>query len=125
MTDIATRQPTAKQRAFVDALVANGCSITEAAGLAGYASCESGRVTASKSLRLAHVQAYMMQRVAETMGVSATIAAAKLVQLARGAKSEYVQLEASKDILDRAGFKAPERHMHMHAGDISVSIDLS
>jgi hypothetical protein len=67
----------------------------------------------------------MMQRVAETMGVSATIAAAKLVQLARGAKSEYVQLEASKDILDRAGFKAPERHMHMHAGDISVSIDLS
>jgi phage terminase small subunit len=125
MTDIATRQPTAKQRALVDALVANGCSITEAAGLAGYASGESGRVTASKSLRLAHVQAYMMQRVAETMGVSATIAAAKLVQLARGAKSEYVQLEASKDILDRAGFKAPERHMHMHAGDISVSIDLS
>jgi phage terminase small subunit len=125
MTDIAPRQPTAKQRALVDALVANGCSITEAAGLAGYASGESGRVTASKSLRLAHVQAYMMQRVAETMGVSATIAAAKLVQLARGAKSEYVQLEASKDILDRAGFKAPERHMHMHAGDISVSIDLS
>ena len=125
MTDIATRQPTAKQRALVDALVANGCSITEAAGLAGYASGESGRVTASKSLRLARVQAYMMQRVAETMGVSATIAAAKLVQLARGAKSEYVQLEASKDILDRAGFKAPERHMHMHAGDISVSIDLS
>jgi len=125
MTDIATRQPTAKQRALVDALVANGCSITEAAGLAGYASGESGRVTASKSLRLAHVQSYMMQRVAETMGVSATIAAAKLVQLARGAKSEYVQLEASKDILDRAGFKAPERHMHMHAGDISVSIDLS
>ena len=125
MTDIATKQPTAKQRALVDALVANGCSITEGARLAGYASGESGRVTASKSLRLAHVQAYMMQRVAVTMGVSATIAAAKLVQLARGAKSEYVQLEASKDILDRAGFKAPERHMHMHAGDISVSIDLS
>lgn len=125
MTGIATKQPTAKQRALVDALVANGCSITEGARLAGYASGESGRVTASKSLRLAHVQAYMMQRVAETMGVSATIAAAKLVQLARGAKSEYVQLEASKDILDRAGFKAPERHMHMHAGDISVSIDLS
>ena len=125
MTDIATKQPTAKQRALVDALVANGCSITEGARLAGYASGESGRVTASKSLRLAHVQVYMMQRVAETMGVSATIAAAKLVQLARGAKSEYVQLEASKDILDRAGFKAPERHMHMHAGDISVSIDLA
>ena len=93
--------------------------------MAGYASGESGRVTASKALRLPHVQAYMMQRIGETMGVSATIAAARLVQLARGAKSEYVQLEASKDILDRAGFKAPERHMHLHAGDISVSIDLT
>jgi len=47
------------------------------------------------------------------------------LQLARGAKSEYVQLEASKDILDRAGFKPPDRHMHLHAGDIAVQIDLS
>jgi len=127
MSDIDTvgKKLTTKQTALVDALVANGCSITEAAGLAGYASGDSGRVTASKALRLPHVQGYMMQRIGETMGVSATIAAAKLVQLSRGAKSEYVQLEASKDILDRAGFKAPERHMHMHAGDISVSIDLS
>ena len=82
-------------------------------------------MTASKALRLQHVQAYMMQRVAETLGINATTAAARLVQLAQGAKSEYVQLEASKDILDRAGFKAPERHMHMHAGDIPVAIDLS
>ena len=67
----------------------------------------------------------MMQRIGETMGVSATVAAAKLVQLAQGAKSEYVQLEASKDILDRAGFKAPDKHMHLHAGDISVNIDLT
>ena len=48
-----------------------------------------------------------------------------MVRLASGAKSEYVQLEASKDILDRAGFKAPDKHMHLHAGDISVSIDLA
>lgn len=125
MSDVQTRQLTAKQTALVDALVANGCSITEAAGLAGYAAGESGRVTASKALRLPHVQQYMMQRIAETMGVSATVAAARLVQLSQGAKSEYVQLEASKDILDRAGFKAPERTMHLHSGEISVSIDLS
>ena len=56
---------------------------------------------------------------------NATVAAAKMVRLASGAKSEYVQLEASKDILDRAGFKAPDKHMHLHAGDISVSIDLA
>ena len=125
MSNVATKQLTARQTRLVDTLVANGCSVTEAASLAGYASGEAGRVTASKTLRLPHVQSYMMQRIAETMGVSATVASAKLVQLARGAKSEYVQLEASKDILDRAGFKAPERHMHMHAGDITVQIDLT
>ena len=58
------------------------------------------------------------------MGLSATLAASKMLNLARGAKSEYVQLEASKDILDRAGFKAPDKHMHLHAGEIKVSIDL-
>lgn len=116
---------TEKQYALVDTLVAEGCSITEAAGKAGYAEGESGRVSASRALRQPHVQAYMMQRVGETLGVNATTAAARLVRLATGAKSEYVQLEASKDILDRAGFKAPDKHMHLHSGDIKVSIDLS
>jgi len=76
-------------------------------------------------LRQPHVQQYRMQRRAESLGLNATTAASKLMQLSRGAKSEYVQLEASKDILDRAGFKAPEKHMHLHAGEIKVSIDLS
>jgi len=116
---------TAKQTALVDNLVATGCSITEAAVKAGYAAGDSGRVTASKTLRLPHVQEYMMRCVGEALGLNATVAAAKLVQLARGAKSEYVQLEASKDILDRSGFKAPDRHMHLHAGEVSVTIDLS
>lgn len=123
MTDVV--KLTEKQYALVDTLVAEGCSITEAAGKAGYAKGESGRVSASRALRQPHVQAYMMQRVGETLGVNATTAAARLVRLASGAKSEYVQLEASKDILDRAGFKAPDKHMHLHSGDIKVSIDLS
>lgn len=116
---------TDKQTALVDTLVATGCTIREAAGLAGYADGESGRVSASKALRLPHVQQYMMQRIGESLGLNATVAAAKLLSLAQGAKSEYVQLEASKDILDRAGFKAPDKHMHLHAGEISVKIDLS
>ena len=122
---LTDKKLTAKQAGLVDALVANGCTITEAAKLAGYAEGDSGRVTASKALRLPHVQAYMMQRVGETLGVNATIAASKLLKLAQGAKSEYVQLEASKDILDRAGFKAPDKHQHLVAGDIRVSIDLT
>jgi len=115
---------TPKQTKLVDTLVATGCSITEAAKIAGYASGDSGRVTASKALKVPHVQEYMMRCIQDSIGMNATIASSKLVKLSQGAKSEYVQLEASKDILDRAGFKAPDKHLHLHKGDIKVSIDL-
>ena len=120
-----TKKLTNKQIALVDTIVANGCTIKEASVLAGYAEGESGRVTASKTLKLPHVQQYMMQVVSESIGLSATTASHRILTLARGAKSEYVQLEASKDILDRAGFKAPDKHMHLVSGDIRVAIDLS
>jgi phage terminase small subunit len=116
---------TDKQTKLVDTLVSTGCSIREAAESAGYAAGESGRVSACKALRQPHVQQYMMQSVNEALGLNATVAASKLLSLARGAKSEYVQLEASKDILDRAGFKPPDKQLHLHAGEIKVSIDLS
>ena len=116
---------TAKQKALVDTLVAEGCSISEASIKAGYSKGDGGRVNASRTLRLPKVQKYMMSQIANTMGLSAVHATHKLVQLSSSAKSEYVQLEASKDILDRAGYKATEKHMHLHAGDIKVSIDLT
>ena len=47
---------TVKQTALVDALVATGCTIKEAALQAGYAQGEAGRVSASKALRQPHVQ---------------------------------------------------------------------
>ena len=122
---ITERKLTKKQMALVDTIVANGCSVREASQLAGYADGESGRVTASKTLRLPHVQQYMMQRISDSIGLSATTASNRILTLAKGAKSEYVQLEASKDILDRAGFKAPDKHMHLVTGDIKVAIDLS
>ena len=122
---IQERKLTKKQLALVDTIVANGCTVKEASMHAGYADGESGSVTASKTLRLPHVQQYMMQRVSESLGLSATTASHRILTLAKGAKSEYVQLEASKDILDRAGFKAPEKHMHLVSGDIKVAIDLT
>ena len=116
---------TAKQILLVDTLVATGCSIKEASQIAGYAMGESGRVSASKALRTHKVQAYMQSLVMNSIGLNATKASVRLMQLSDSAKSEYVQLEASKDILDRAGYKAPDKHMHLHAGDIKVSIDLA
>jgi phage terminase small subunit len=123
MNDI-TRKLTDKQTALVDTLVARGCTIKQAAESAGYADGESGRVTASKALKLAHVQQYMMRRMNEEFGLSATLAAGTVRRLAMGAKSEYVQLEASRDLLDRAGYKPIDRSQVQVAGDIKVSIDL-
>ena len=124
MNDIVTKKLTPKQTALVDTLVATGCSIRQAAADAGYADGESGRVSASKTIRLPHLQQYMMQRIQEQLGLNATMAAARVMTLAQGARSEHVQLEAAKDILDRAGFKPIDRSQVQVAGDIKVSIDL-
>ena len=114
----------AKAKKLVDTLVATGCTITEASKLAGYKG-NSSRVSASRMLRKPEVQAYMMQEINRSLGLNSAKASAKLVALSQGAKSEYVQLEASRDILDRAGFKAPEKHQHLVGGDFKINIDLS
>ena len=116
---------TKRQRLLVDTYVANGCSIKEASLIAGYSKGDSGRVTASKTLRLPHIQEYMQQRIRESIGLNATKASHKMLELSTSAKSEYVQLEASKDILDRAGYKPVEKSMSLVQGNINVSIDLT
>jgi orotate phosphoribosyltransferase len=116
---------TQKQIALVDTIVTTGKSITECSQIVGYAKGESGRVVASRTLRLPHVQRYMMERIANTIGLGAVTASKRLVELSNDAKSEYVQLEASRDILDRAGIRAPERIQHNIQGDIKISIDLT
>ena len=120
-----TKELTPRQILLVDTLVATGCTISEASQIAGYAKGDSGRVSASKALRTHKVQQYMQSLVMNSIGLNATKASIRLMQLSESAKSEYVQLEASKDILDRAGYKAPDKHMHLHAGDIKVTIDLA
>ena len=124
MRAVATQKLTKRQMALVDVMVAEGLKTSEAAPKAGYADGKSGYVSAHRTLRLPHVQQYMMQRVTEQLGLNATVAAAKVMTLARGAKSEYVQLQAAQDILDRAGFKPIDRSQVQVAGDIRVSIDL-
>lgn len=119
---------TEKQRALVDTIVATGCSITEAAKTAGYStnvSKDSARVSASRTLRLPKVQQYMQQRIAQTLGLGAVSASKRLIELSTGARSEYVQLEASRDILDRVGLRAPDKVAHNIQGDIKINIDLT
>ena len=116
---------TEKQRALVDTLVATGCTITEASQKAGYSKGEAGRVTASRTLRIPKVQNYMMKQIANTIGLGAVHASRKMVELSREARSEYVQLEASKDILDRVGIRAPARVQHSIDANLRVNIDLT
>jgi phage terminase small subunit len=118
------RKLTVRQKALVEAYVANGGNLTQAANEAGYAEGNSARVTAWKTMKTPHVQQYLMQVTAEAFGTHAVKALGKIAQLSGGAKSEYVQLEASKDILDRAGFKPIDRSQVQVAGDIRVHIDL-
>jgi hypothetical protein len=123
-TKLAVRELTPRQKALVEAFVSNGGNLSKAAEEAGYAEGNSGRTTAWKAMKTPHVQQYLMQQTAEAFGVHAVKALGKIAQLSGNAKSEYVQLEASKDLLDRAGFKPIERHQMQVAGDIRVSIDL-
>ena len=118
------RPITTRQRALVEAYVANGGNLTKASQEAGYAAGDSGRVSAQKAMKTTHVQQYMMQVISEQFSRHAPMAVGQLAGLAKGARSEYVQLEASKDLLDRAGFKPIDRSQVQVAGDIRVSIDL-
>jgi phage terminase small subunit len=126
MTDFSLKKKEINKRAkdLVDILVSKGCTITEASKLAGYKG-NSARVSASKMLRKPEVQEYYLQEVRRKITMGSSKAINKLMTLSAGAKSEYVQLEASKDILDRSGFKAPEKHQHLVAGELSINIDLS
>ena len=116
---------TDKQRKLVDTIVATGCSITEAAKSAGYSTGDGGKVTASRTLRIPKVQNYMMKQIANTVGLGAIHASRKMVDLSQNARSEYVQLEASKDILDRVGIRAPDKVQHTLDANLSVNIDLT
>lgn len=119
-------QLTPMQRALVDTLVAEDCTIGQAAVKAGYApgNPESARVTGSKALRLPQVQAYLFKRTAEELGMMSVQAAGTLRRLLK-AKSEYVQLETAKDLLNRTGFAAPSSRDKGGSVDVKVVIDLS
>ena len=119
---VATRFPqlSAKQIAFVVEYVANGGKRKEAAVTAGYAAA-SAHVEAHRQLTKPNVIKAVYELTVMQLGTHLPAALANIAKLSRGAKSEYVQLEASKDLLDRAGLAAAKRVQV--SGDISVSYD--
>ena len=59
-----------------------------------------------------------------TIGLHAVPALFTVKELASNAQSEYVRLEAAKDLLNRAGYAPPDRLQTLIDGNLSVTIDL-
>jgi phage terminase small subunit len=114
---------TTKQNQFIDAYVANGGNGSAAARDAGYAE-SSAHVEANRALKNPLIVQEIFRRTALAIGAALPKALNTVVRLSESAKSEYVQLEASRDLLDRAGMKAPEKIDHRLDGEFRVTIDL-
>jgi hypothetical protein len=75
-------------------------------------------------LRKPQISQEIYRRTVEQIGLAAPKALGTIVGLIDKAKSDYVKLEAAKDILDRSGMRPPERVNHKVDTDIVVKIDL-
>jgi len=113
-----------RQRKLVDILLTTGCSVDEASKAAGYKG-KTPAVQGYATLKKPHVAEYIHRQIKESFGLNSIQALRTLTRLSMTANSEYVQMESAKDILDRAGHKAPDKHQHQIVGDFKVNIDLS
>lgn len=113
---------TVKQEAFAVEYVANGGNATQAAIAAGYAEA-SAHVEGNRALKNDAIIQAVTQLTVRRLGSALPAALAKVVKLSSSAKSERVQLEASQDLLNRAGILAPKQVRV--GGSLNVTFDLS
>jgi hypothetical protein len=117
------RELTDKQAAFVKEYVGNGGNGQAAAIAAGY-SKQSANSIAVQLKRNPLIQQAVQKELVTQMGYAAVPALARIVQLVDGARSDYVRLEAAKDLLNRSGFQAPTRVDHRLDAGLSVTLSL-
>jgi hypothetical protein len=97
--------------------VARGKSITEAAEITGMS-----RSGLQAALGRPHCVSLLESMIRAALAASAGKAAQRLDTLIDGARSEYVQLEASKAVLDRAGYGVAVTSGAV--GDVVIQISL-
>ena len=106
------------QQSVIDKMVDDRLTISEVA------KCLNKHIqTVSRIVHLPKIQDELLKRVGQKRGIAALLGYNTVSTLAENAKSEYVRLEAGKDLLDRSGFKAPDRVQI--EGEVSINIDLS
>lgn len=91
-------------------------TITAAAQQVGLS--KGGLATA---LKRENVRKALDKALRDQIGISAVGAIRTITRLSEGAHSEYVQLEASRDLLDRAGVGTEHKPA---AGQVQINIDL-
>jgi len=118
-----TTDLTEKQSAFVQAYVSNGGNGTKAAISAGYAR-SGAKQEASRLIRNPKVQQAIAQEMQSAFGLAAVQAFAQLSRLLTRAKSEYVRLEAAKDLLSRAGYSLTNPLLSRGSSGLTVQLDI-
>ena len=114
---------TEQQRVLVDNIVLHGMTPKQAGIEAGYAE-GSVSVSVSRCLAKPHVRAYSQELAMTRLGTAGIEAMGVVVQLMRDARSDYVKLEAAKDMLNRAGWTPPEKKEVRVSGAVNVNISL-
>ena len=126
MDDIEKHSPTLSQQCnkvtdaqaeLVHMILHNGCNPTEAADAIG-----RNKAWAYNTLNKQHVIDYRQQLAMMTLGWDATQAMATMRELL-GSKSQYVRLEAAKDLMDRAGFRNDAPRTPSTAVQINFNVD--
>jgi Terminase small subunit len=119
----AERPLTRMQQRFVDAFLANGGRAGDAACAAGYAAA-SASTAAANLLRNPLIQREVVKGTLQAIGFAAVPAVGVVTRLMTAAKSDYVKLEAARDILDRAGYGVPQHSLQRDDQTLSVNIHL-
>ena len=126
MDDIEKHSPTLRQQCnkvtdaqaeLVHMILHNGCNPTEAADAIG-----RNKAWAYNTLNKQHVIDYRQQLAMMTLGWDATQAMATMRELL-GSKSQYVRLEAARDLMDRAGFRQDVVRTPSTAVQINFNVD--
>ena len=115
---------TPKQSRFIDNLLAGIGTQEQCAVEAGY-SRKSAKVEASRLLKNSKVMHVIQEKLKMSLGVRSIKALQTISMLSENANSEYVKLEASKDILDRTGIHNDSVNSTTLNNAIQVNIDLS
>jgi len=126
MDDIEKHSPTLRtqhekvtdaQADLVHMILHNGCNPKDAAEALG-----RNKAWAYNTLNKQHVIDYRQQLAMMTLGWDATQAMATMRELL-GSKSQYVRLEAARDLMDRAGFRNDAGRVPSTAVQINFNVD--